>query len=78
MNIENSIICLLILVFLCLQNKVLPDGSKQIEANELTFKNVDRHHSGTYVCTANNGYGMNIKIFGFNMEFVQKTKKSTK
>ena len=64
MNIVNSIICLLILVFfLCLQNKVLPDGSKQIEANELTFKNVDRHHSGTYVCTANNGYGMNIEFW---------------
>ena len=53
-----------------MQNKVLPDGSKQIEANELTFKNVDRHHSGTYVCTANNGYGMNIEFWIYKWYFI--------
>merc|ERR1711976_283226 len=41
-------------------NKKLPDGSAQIEATELSFKNV-RHHSGTYVCTANNGFGKAVK-----------------
>ena len=43
------------------QNKKLPDGSAQIEATELSFKNVNRHHSGTYVCTANNGFGKAVK-----------------
>jgi len=42
-------------------NKKLPDGSAQIEATELSFKNVNRHHSGTYVCTANNGFGKAVK-----------------
>ena len=51
-------------VFFCtffFQNKKLPDGSAQIEATELSFKNVNRHHSGTYVCTANNGFGKAVK-----------------
>ena len=49
-------------VFFCIfQNKKLPDGSAQIEATELSFKNVNRHHSGTYVCTANNGFGKAVK-----------------
>lgn len=41
--------------------KRLPDGRHELEADELSFQNVDRHHSGIYVCTANNGYGESVK-----------------
>jgi hypothetical protein len=43
------------------QNAKLPDGRDTIEASELNFKNVNRHHAGTYVCTANNGFGREVK-----------------
>lgn len=33
------------------------DGRKEIEADELTFNKVDRHHGGIYECVADNGYG---------------------
>jgi hypothetical protein len=42
-------------------NAKLPDGRDTIEASELNFKNVNRHHAGTYVCTANNGFGREVK-----------------
>ena len=32
-----------------------------MEATELTFKKVDKRHAGTYVCTANNGFGTEVK-----------------
>ena len=35
----------------------MPDGRKEIEAEELSFAGVTRHHSGTYECVANNGHG---------------------
>ena len=35
----------------------MPDGSMEIETDELSFVNVDRHHSGIYECVADNGYG---------------------
>ena len=44
-----------------MQNKKLPDGRDKIEGNEISFRKVDRHHSGTYVCTANNGYGQEVR-----------------
>ncbi len=39
----------------------MPDGRERIQATELAFKNVDRHHSGVYICTANNGFGQEAK-----------------
>lgn len=35
----------------------MPDGRMTLEGNRLTFENVNRKHSGTYECRANNGYG---------------------
>ena len=32
-----------------------------MEATELSFKNVNKRHAGTYVCTANNGFGTEVK-----------------
>jgi len=41
-----------------LENKIrMPDGSMEMETDELSFANVDRHHSGIYECVADNGYG---------------------
>ena len=41
-----------------LENRIrMPDGSMEIETDELSFVNVDRHHSGIYECVADNGYG---------------------
>ena len=45
------------IIFFFFQNKKLPDGQEEIEGTELSFKNVDRHHSGLYICKADNGYG---------------------
>lgn len=42
-------------------NKKLPDGREKIEATQLSFKNVNKRHAGTYVCTANNGFGTEVK-----------------
>jgi len=42
-------------------NKKLPDGREKLEATELSFLNVDKRHAGTYVCTANNGFGTEVK-----------------
>jgi len=43
-------------------NKKLPDGrDKLVDVTELSFKNVDKRHAGTYVCTANNGFGTEVK-----------------
>lgn len=42
-------------------NKKLPDGREKLEATELTFMNVNRRHAGHYRCTANNGYGTEVK-----------------
>jgi len=42
-------------------NKKLPDGREKLEATQLSFKNVNRRHAGTYVCTANNGFGTEVK-----------------
>ena len=38
----------------------MPDGQTEIEGETLSFANVNRHHSGRYQCTADNGYG---KVF---------------
>lgn len=40
-----------------LGKKRMPDGKLEIEAEELNFKSVTRHHSGRYECIADNGYG---------------------
>ena len=44
-----------------LQNKKLPDGKEKLDASEITFRKVNKHHAGTYVCTANNGFGQEVK-----------------
>ena len=44
-----------------MQNKKLPDGRQELRATELSFKNVNKHHAGTYVCTADNGFGQVVK-----------------
>ena len=41
--------------------KRLPDGRKELAADELNYVKVDHHHSGTYVCTADNGFGEPVK-----------------
>lgn len=42
-------------------NKKLPDGKEKLDASEITFRKVNKHHAGTYVCTANNGFGQEVK-----------------
>merc|ERR1712223_289248 len=42
-------------------NKKLPDGREKLDASEITFRKVNKHHAGTYVCTANNGFGQEVK-----------------
>ena len=34
----------------------MPDGSEKYHGDELFFHNVNRHHSGVYVCMADNGF----------------------
>ncbi len=38
--------------------KRMPDGSETVEGDSISFKSVNHHHSGTYECRANNGYGV--------------------
>ena len=35
----------------------MPNGDDTIVGSDLTFVSVNRHHSGTYECSANNGFG---------------------
>ena len=44
-----------------LQNKKLPDGREELDAEEITFHRVTKHHAGTYVCKADNGFGQEVK-----------------
>ncbi|XP_059095323.1 lachesin-like isoform X2 [Tigriopus californicus] len=43
------------------RGKSMPSGEKTIEASELTFTNVGRRHSGTYICTADNGFSQEVQ-----------------
>ena len=38
----------------------MPDGREMVEGTVLSFEKVTRRHAGTYICTANNGFGRNI------------------
>ena len=40
------------------QKKRMPDGRNGVAGNEVIFKNVNRKHSGTYVCEGSNGSGL--------------------
>ena len=41
----------------------LPDGKEKLDASEITFRKVNKHHAGTYVCTANNGlFGQEVNL----------------
>jgi hypothetical protein len=40
-----------------LQNNVLPSGEKSSEGNSVLVQDVSRHHSGIYICTADNQVG---------------------
>ena len=42
---------------LFLQNNLLPSGDKFVEGNSVIIQDVSRHHSGIYVCTADNDVG---------------------
>ena len=42
------------------QGKHLPDGSDRMSGNEIFFESVNRRHSGTYQCKADNGYGQGV------------------
>ena len=44
-------------IFFLLQNNVLPSGEKFVEGNSVIIQEVSRHHSGIYVCTADNEVG---------------------
>jgi len=45
-------------VFLFSQHrKLFPSGERFVEADSLTFPAVTRHHSGVYICAADNGFG---------------------
>ncbi|XP_066255817.1 limbic system-associated membrane protein-like [Euwallacea similis] len=39
------------------KNNLLPGGDQTVIASVLTMDKVDRHHAGTYQCTASNGIG---------------------
>ena len=39
------------------QNNLLPSGEKFEEGNSVIIQDVSRHHSGIYVCTADNDVG---------------------
>jgi hypothetical protein len=48
------------------------DGRKEIEADELTFNKVDRHHGGIYECVADNGYGKVSLLILFIVGYARK------
>ena len=35
----------------------MPSGEEEISGNMITFSQVTRHHSGHYICSADNGFG---------------------
>ena len=35
----------------------MPSGEESIRGDSLTFPSVSRHHSGVYICSAENGFG---------------------
>jgi len=41
--------------------KRLPDGSKSLQGEELVFRKVSHAHSGSYICTARNGFNEDIR-----------------
>ena len=40
------------------QGKSMPNGRETMRGSELTFVNVNRRHSGTYVCKSDNGFSV--------------------
>ena len=36
---------------------MMPSGEEEISGNMITFSQVTRHHSGHYICSADNGFG---------------------
>ena len=50
------------------QNNVLPSGEKSFESQSIVIQDLNRHHSGSYICTASNGVGqaasaeINLKV----------------
>ena len=38
----------------------LPDGKEKLDASEITFRKVNKHHAETYICTANNGFDREV------------------
>lgn len=48
-------------MFFCFfQNNILPSGEKSVEGFSITIEETNRHHAGTYQCTASNGVGQPV------------------
>ena len=39
------------------RERMMPSGEEEISGNMITFSQVTRHHSGHYICSADNGFG---------------------
>ena len=39
------------------RERKMPSGEDRIHGQSITFTSVSRHHSGNYVCSADNGFG---------------------
>jgi hypothetical protein len=50
------------LMFICLQDNMLPTGEKALEGFSITLNKVDRHQAGVYQCTASNGVGEPVTV----------------
>ena len=48
------------------KDQEMPTGEDRIEGSSLNFTSVTRHHSGIYICSADNGFGQpsvaNLKL----------------
>ncbi|XP_066907829.1 limbic system-associated membrane protein isoform X3 [Halyomorpha halys] len=42
------------------KNNILPSGEKSVEGFSITIEETNRHHAGTYQCTASNGVGQPV------------------
>ena len=44
-------------MYFIFQNNVLPSGDKFVDGNSVVIQEVSRHHSGIYICSADNEVG---------------------
>lgn len=50
-------------------NKPFINGHPAMQGSSLTFENVDRRHSGTYHCSAENGFGSDSATFLIHVDY---------